>query len=85
MPDIEDRDEVVNYSDLKLLPGKMEILVINARHPLPDGQGGATEVHLIINLDQPLQGFGVLMRFKGPETLGALIEQLERYRKEVFG
>ena len=51
-------------------------------HPLPDGQGEPTEVHLSVTvqgLDVPM-----IMRFKGPGTLDGLISALAVHRFNVW-
>lgn len=50
--------------------------------PGPDGQGQPTQVHMEIRvkgLPTPL-----VMRFKGPDTLGKFIQQMQRHRCEVW-
>ena len=42
------------------------------------------QVHLIQHAWVPGLNFDVLMRFKSPDTLGFLIEELARYRREVW-
>ncbi len=51
-------------------------------HPLPDGQGEPTEVHvsmMIEGLDVPM-----VMWFKGPGTLDSLISALAVHRFNVW-
>ena len=55
---------------------------VNSWHPLPDGQGDPTEVHLCLTvkgLDAQM-----IMRFKGPGTLDALITSLAVHRFNVW-
>lgn len=42
------------------------------------------QVHLIQHLKLDDIQFDVLMRFKSPDTLGFMIEELARYRREVW-
>lgn len=42
------------------------------------------QVHLIQHVRLDDVEFDVLMRFKSPDTLGFLIEELTRYRREVW-
>lgn len=42
------------------------------------------QVHLVQHLKLDDVKFDVLMRFKSPDTLGFLIEELARYRREVW-
>lgn len=85
MADIEDRSYPVNYENLKLIPGNIDSLEIAAWTPERDGKGTPTQVHLLINLERPMDDIGIVLRFKGPDTLGVLIEQLQRYKREAFG
>lgn len=61
---------------------EIESLEIASWCPTPDASGPATQVHMTIRLkgiDLPL-----IMRFKGPATLGLLIDKLTEYRREVW-
>jgi hypothetical protein len=61
---------------------KVEGVHIGAWTPRPDGQPPLEQVHLLIHIE----GFPhpVTMRFKSPDTLGWLIEELIRYRHYVW-
>lgn len=52
-------------------------------HPLPNGEGKPTQVHMMLNVvDFP----GTLcLRFKGPTTLDQIIDALIEHREDVFG
>ena len=41
------------------------------------------QVHFLLKMEG-LEDYTFLMRFKGPDTLGFLIEELARYRREVW-
>lgn len=60
----------------------IESLDIGQWSPDEKGQTPPTQVHLELRV----QGLPVplVVRFKSPETLGVLIEQLIRHRKEVW-
>jgi hypothetical protein len=52
-------------------------------HDLPDGQGGPTQVHMLLHLkgsDVP-----IILRFKGPDSLNEVVEALRYHGKNVFG
>lgn len=51
--------------------------------PDPDGRGQPTQVHLTIRV-KGLEDMPFVMRFKGPGTITALIEQLTQHRDEVW-
>ncbi len=78
MPKIEDHG---------FRPGEVVYLEIGSLEvaswcPDDKAQVPPTQVHLLIRL----KGIDIpqVMRFKGPDTLGILIEQLTRYRREVW-
>lgn len=50
--------------------------------PRPDGQPPYEQVHLLLEI----QGLRVpaVLRFKSPDTLGFIVEELARYRREVW-
>lgn len=58
-------------------------ITIAAWTPRPDGQPPLEQVHLIIELSE-LKEWPFLVRFKSPDTLGFLIEELARYRRQVW-
>lgn len=41
------------------------------------------QVHLIFTLPNPMM-LPIILRYKSPDTLGFIIEELARYRKEVW-
>lgn len=51
----------------------------------PDNEAKAPpeQVHLV-NIIPGLEEYPIIMRFKSPDTLGFLIEELTRYRREVW-
>lgn len=51
-------------------------------HPLPDGEGPPTQVHMAIRLEG--NHVPLVARFKGPDTLGALIAALREHRDNVW-
>ena len=61
---------------------RLDSIDVSEWHPLLDGQGKPTQVHvsmMIEGLDVPL-----VMRFKGPGTLDALISALAVHRFHVW-
>lgn len=61
---------------------EIEELHVNSWNPLPDGKGPSTQVHVSVVVKQ--LPYPLVMRFKGPNTLGTLIESLERHRNDVW-
>lgn len=61
---------------------EIESLHVNSWNPLPDGKGPSTQVHVSVHVKQ--LPYPLVMRFKGPNTLGTLIESLERHRNDVW-
>lgn len=53
--------------------------------PDPDGKLPAEQVHLIIHWPAELMELPpMIVRFKSPDTLGFVIEELTRYRRQVW-
>lgn len=77
----------VNYADefagLKLIPCQRWDVV--EWHPLPDGQGSPTQVHIVITPAPPLDDLRFLMRLKSKAACDAMIEALQRHRDNVWG
>jgi hypothetical protein len=63
--------------------GEVEELNIAAWCPDEKAQEPPEQVHLIITIEG-LKDIPLVVRFKSPDTLGFLIEQLVRYRREVW-
>lgn len=59
---------------------ELEIAVWTHR---PNGEPPYEQVHFIMTL-AGLEGVPLVMRFKSPDTLGFLIEEMIRYRKVVW-
>ena len=71
-PEITSNSEPRNTDDLVFL--ELLSFEVDEWHPLPDGQGEPTEVHLSVTvqgLDVPM-----IIRFKGPGTLDGLTSAL---------
>ena len=69
------------FADLQA-QAAIDSIDVSEWHPLPDGQGKPTQVHvsmMIDGLDVPL-----VMRFKGPGALDALISALAVHRFHVW-
>ena len=55
-------------------------------HPLPNCEGAATQVHIIITPGTgPLDECKFVMRLKSKAACDAMIETLQRHRDSVFG
>lgn len=54
-------------------------------HPLPNAEGTATQVHIIITPGGPLDEFKFIMRMKSKAACDAMIETLQRHRDNVWG
>ena len=81
-PDIRFHDQPRNLDGVAVLELKLDSIDVLEWHPLPDGQGKPTQVHvsmMIEGLDVPL-----VMRFKGPGTLDAFISALAVHRFHVW-
>ena len=86
-------DRGVRYRDLKRGPTDaknlagmpfydIEEISVNEYHPLPDGQGPATQVHVMLKLERVEHP--MVMRFKGPGSLDQFIVQLITHRNRVW-
>ena len=81
-PDIRFHAQPRNLDGMAVLEIKLDSIDVLEWHPLPDGQGKPTQVHvsvMIEGLDVPL-----VMRFKGPGTLDAFISALAVHRFQVW-
>ncbi len=81
-PDIRFHDQPRNTDSIEFLGVKLDSIHVLEWHPLPDGKGKPTQVHvsmMIESLDVPL-----VMRFKGPGTLDAFISALAVHRFHVW-
>lgn len=81
----QEQDPPVNYAadDRTLLP--CEGWDIIEWHPLPNGEGTATQVHIVITPGGPLDEFKFIMRLKSKAACDAMIETLQRHRDSVWG
>lgn len=61
---------------------ELEELRIAAWCPDAKAEEPPEQVHLISKLQE--LNIPIIMRFKGPDTLGFLIEELAKYRREVW-
>jgi len=51
----------------------------------PQDEISPTQVHLILDIgDGDTEKIAIVSRFKGPDTLGFLLEELAKYRAEVW-
>jgi hypothetical protein len=65
----------------KFLEVPIEGINVYSWCPAPEPIVPPTQVHLHINLG----GLTLVMRFKGPDTLDAIIKALRDHRRDVFG
>jgi hypothetical protein len=82
----KERESVINYAadDRTLLA--CEGWEIVEWHPLPNCEGAATQVHIIITPGTgPLDEFKFIMRLKSKAACDAMIETLQRHRDSVWG
>ena len=81
-PDMVFPTDPRNTGGMSFLDIKLDSIEVLQWHPGTDGQGRATQVHVSMMLegvDVPL-----VMRFKGPGTLDALISALAVHRFHVW-
>jgi len=52
--------------------------------PDPEGKLPAEQVHFVVTLPAALDLNPMVIRFKSPDSLGFFIEELTRYRREVW-
>ena len=81
-PNVTASSEPRNTGGMKHVEIRLDSIEVATWHPLPDGRGGPTQVHLSMmagGLDMPM-----VMRFKGPGTLDALISALAVHRYNVW-
>jgi len=62
---------------------EIEEISVNEFHPLPDGQGDPTQVHLWFKVKDTEPVF--CMRFKSGRPMDELITALITHRRSVFG
>ena len=76
-----------NTAGMEYLPIKLDAIRVAEWHPLPDGLGDPTEVHVhleIEHLPEMPMVMPMVMRFKGPETLDQFILALAEHRRNVW-
>jgi len=76
---VEERKNLVEFDAVI----ELEELRINEYHPLPDGQGKPTEVHLALT-PKGKRGVVMIMRMKSRRVVDELIEALEHHRDSVW-
>ncbi len=80
MSDDDDASVPQNLEGLAFL--EIDSVDVKEWHALPDGGGPPLQVHMVISvvgLATPL-----LLRFKGPHTIGRLIGALRKHRDNVW-
>lgn len=76
------RSNMVQKAYTKTVEPQIEI---KAWHPDEKAEMPAEQVHFIIHWPAPLDGLpAIVLRFKGPDTLGFFIEELMRFRRHVW-
>ncbi|MCG9133158.1 hypothetical protein J5I95_15885 [Candidatus Poribacteria bacterium] len=81
---IKPRAEVSRFSDISgvnILDVPLEYISIREWHPDDNAEQPPEEVHVILPFDNVVE-LGI--RFKSPDTLGFIIEELIAYRKSVW-
>ena len=76
-------DQPENTSGMKYLAIKLDAIRVAEWHPLPDGLGDPTEVHVHLEIEH-LPEMPMVMRFKGPGTLDQFILALAEHRRNVW-
>lgn len=81
---VKPKGEVMRHG---YMPGLLQVLEVESTEIAtwcPDelAQQPAEQVHLILRVKG--LGYPFVVRFLGPDTLGFLIEELARYRREVW-
>jgi hypothetical protein len=77
--------EPINYAEDARTMLPCEQWDIIEWHPLPDGQGRPTQVHILITPGGPLDEFRFIMRLKSKAACDGMIETLRRHRNSVWG
>jgi hypothetical protein len=81
-----EEDKPINYAGDDRILALCEGLDVVEWHPLPNAEGKATQVHIIITPGAgPLDEFKFLVRLKSKAACDAFIETLQRHRDSVFG
>ena len=76
------REEPRSTEGMEYYPIKLESIEVTEWHPLPDGQGPPTELHVLLKLEAV--NLPLVMRFKGPALLDRFISALASHRFNVW-
>lgn len=76
----DEETEVQNLEGMAFL--EIEEITVHEWHALPDGGGPPLQVHMVIKV-AGLAG-PLIMRFKGPHSIGRLIGALRKHRDNVW-
>ena len=82
MPKVSHNREPRNTAGTRFLEGRIDSIEVTQWHPLPDGRGKPTQVHLafaVKGMEWP-----IVLRFKGHATLDKLIGALASHRFDVW-
>lgn len=75
-------DETKNLSDLEIY--EMEDVRVNEFHPLPDGQGDPTQVHLTLKPKGSSDKLLLVLRLKSRDMATQLIDALVKHTNNVW-
>lgn len=78
----EKREDTRNLSELEIR--EIEEIQINEFHPLPEGQGDPTQVHLAMKLKDAPANLLLILRLKSRRACVELIEALTTHTNNVF-
>ena len=72
-----------NLDGTDFLEVRLDSIGVFEWHPLPEGRGKPTQVHMVMNLEGT-DDISLIIRFKGPGTLDAVIAALATHRFNVW-
>ena len=82
-PDISASDVPRNHAGMEFLEVRLDSIEVTEWHPFRDGRGKPTEVHVLMRL-QGIEDLPLMIRFKSPGTLDAVIAALATHRFNVW-
>ena len=82
-PDVSASDVPRNLAGMKTLEVRLDSIEVVEYHPMPDGRGKPTQVHVLYRLEG-LEDTPLILRFKGPGTLDSFIAALATHRFNVW-
>jgi hypothetical protein len=78
----EEKNYDENLAELDII--ELEGIDIVEFHPLPDGKGNPTQVHLITRPKGAPENFRLVMRFKSRQIITEVIDALVKHRNHVW-